>query len=107
MQIFDTILPGEKNVLTFDMADGLVAGNLLAGTPSVTVTTYEGTDPNPSAIVNGTPVLDSTSTKILVAVIPTVDYTQYLFVVSSATAQTSVMLKLQAVLPVSSANCCN
>jgi hypothetical protein len=100
VQFFDMKLPAEKAVLTFNMAPGLFGGNTLFGTPSVTVSVYQGTDPNPSALLNGAPGLDASSTMILIPVqggLPTV---QYLFEVECATQQNNVLLGLRAVLPV-------
>lgn len=102
MQYFDTIAPGEKNVLTFNMAPGLPAGATLTGTITCTVTTREGVDLNPSSILVGAPVFDGSATLILVAVAPTVDGTLYHIQVEAATTAANVSLALSALLPVSS-----
>ncbi len=102
MQYFDTIAPGEKNVLTFNMAAGLPTGVTLTGTPTVTVTVKEGTDASPSGILNGVAALDGTSTLVRVPVAPTVDGVQYLVRASCATTQSTILLSLAATLPVSS-----
>ena len=100
MQFFDTKLPAEKAVLTFNMAAGLIAGNVLVGPPTVAISVYQGTDPNPTAVLNGAPGLDGTGTMILVPVQGGVATTQYLFEVECTTLQTTILLGLRAVLPV-------
>jgi hypothetical protein len=102
MQFFDTILPGEKNVLTFNFSAGLTNGNQISGIPTVVVTTYSGSDHSPSAILNGAAQVDSTGTLVLQPVAPNVNLNQYLVVVTCATNQADVTLILQGVLPVSS-----
>jgi hypothetical protein len=100
MQYFDVILPGEKNVLTFNLAPALLNGNILTGTPTVTVTTYSGIDPDPTAILNGSPQLDSTNTQVLVPVAPTVNGVQYLIDVFVDTQLPTVLPGIQGILPV-------
>ena len=102
IEYFEPVLPGEKNVLTFNMAPGLLNGNTLTGTPTITVTTYSGTDPDPSAILNGAAQIDSTNTKVLVPFYAQVDHTQYLVKASCATEQSTISLETQGILPVSS-----
>jgi hypothetical protein len=99
MDFFDNLGASEKNTLTFNFAAGLLGVNILVA-PTVTVTVYEGTDPNPSAILNGTPGLDSTKTLVLVPVAPTVPDTQYQIKVVCTTQFTNVVLEKTAVLPV-------
>lgn len=98
----EPIIPGEANVLTFNFAPGLKNGNLLTETPIVTVTTYAGTDPDPSAILVGDPQIDDTRTLVLQAFAANVDMTQYLFLAKCPTEQSTVLLEAQGVLPVSS-----
>ena len=100
MQFFDTKLPAEKAVLTFNMSAGLTGGNTLLGTPTVAVSVYQGTDPNPSAVLAGAPGLDATSTMILIPVQGGLATTQYLFEVECTTAISTVLLGLRAVLPI-------
>ncbi len=105
-QFFDRMVAGEKNTLTFNMSAGLLSGNLLTGTPTVAVSVYEGTDSNPSGILNGSAALDSTSTLVLVPVAPTsVTATlpiQYVITVTCATVQAAVVLILKGILTVDS-----
>lgn len=103
MQTFDTILPGEKNVLAFNCATGLANGNLLNGTPTATVTVHAGNeDASPQTILNGSGQLDSTKTKILIPIFPQVDGVIYKIIAGCATNDSNVYLKCPALLPVSS-----
>jgi hypothetical protein len=102
MQYFDRKLPAEKNILTFNMAAGLNNGNLLSGTPVVTISVALGTDPSPGAVLNGSPSLDSTSTMILQGVQGGVAGCEYLLEAECATTLAAVALGLQGILPVSS-----
>lgn len=103
LQYFDNIAPGAKNFLTFNFAAGLTAGNLLSGTPTVSVTVLSGTDPNPAAILNGAPMIDSTSKLVLVPVAPAVDNVTYLLNVVCPTVNTDIVLPISWGLPVYSA----
>ena len=100
MQYFDKKLPAEKTVLTFNMAAGLLNGNLLSGVPTVAVSVYSGVDASPGAVLNGAAGLDSTSTLILVPVQGGLNGVEYLFEVECGTSLTTTLLGLQAVLPV-------
>ena len=100
MQFFDSKLPAEKAILTFNMAPGLFSGNLLLGPPTVAISVYQGTDPNPSAVLGGAPGLDPTNTMVLVAVQGGIATVQYLFEVECTTNVSTILLGLRAVLPV-------
>ncbi len=100
LQYFSPRQAGEKNVLTFAFANGLSAGNTLAGTPTVSVSTYIGTDTNPTSILNGPAVLDSTATMVLVPVAVSLAQQQYLISVQCGTGNPGITLVLPAVLPV-------
>jgi hypothetical protein len=102
VQYFDTIVPGEKNVLTFNLSAGLTNGNLLQGTPTVDVIVYSGTDADPSGILNGSPQIDTTKTLILVPVAPGVDQVIYQITAFCGTANPDILLGLPARLPVNS-----
>lgn len=102
LQYFTPWIPGEKNVLSFNLSAGLPAGVTLTGTPAVTASTYIGTDTNPSAILNGSASLDSTSTIVLVPAAVVNDQNQYLISVICGTTNPDIVLGLAAVLPVNS-----
>jgi hypothetical protein len=82
------------------MAPGLTDGNLLTGTPTVTVTVYSGTDPSPMAILNGAATRDATNTQVLVPVAPTIDNMVYQIMVLCATSNLDITLELPWLLPV-------
>jgi hypothetical protein len=56
--------PEEAVVLTFDFGPDL-AGDTISPPPVVSVTTYAGTDADPSAILSGAAQLDVAQTKVL------------------------------------------
>lgn len=100
MQVFSNKLPEEAVVLTFNFSPDL--GSLtLTGTPTITVSVAQGSDPTPSAILNGTPQMDSTQTQWLVPVKAGIGGVSYLIAVLTNTTQTDTILELQAILPVS------
>jgi len=94
--------PAEKVVLTFDFSLGLTADETLLGTPTATASVMIGRDPTPSAIFNGSPVLDGTSKWVYVPVQSGNDGCDYLIKVVCATTNESKVLALSAVLPVRS-----
>ncbi len=99
-QFFDRMVIGEKNTLTFNFSAGLV-GAILVGVPVVTVSVFDGTDPSPSSILNGSAALDSTATLALVPVAPTaVSDIQYLISVACATSISTLKLILRGILTV-------
>ena len=98
----DTKDPVEMLVLSFDFSGGLGAGETLSGTPTVTASVLMGRDAAPTAIFNGPPVIDGTSTMVFVPVQAGVDGCDYLLKVISATSNASKVLALSAVLPVRS-----
>lgn len=100
MQTFPNKLPGESIVLTFNFAPDLGALTL-TGTPTITVTVAAGTDPNPNAILNGTPQLNSTSTAWLVPATGGVEGVTYVIGVVAPTTSATTVLEIQAALLVS------
>jgi hypothetical protein len=100
MQYFDKKLPGEEWVLTFNMAPGLPSGVTLTGTPAVTVSTYNGTDPNPTALLNGPAQIDATATQVLVPVTGGLNQNDYLFTAFCPTTSGAILPGLEGVLPV-------
>lgn len=99
-QYFNTMEPGEANVLTFNFSADLLNGNELSGNPTITISTYLGTDSNPTAIQNGSAGFDTTSTMVLVPVLVSLAPVDYLITVSCATQDSSVILVLPGILPV-------
>jgi hypothetical protein len=100
LQYFNNLPPGAKNILTFNFALGLTGGNLLSGVPTVQVAVLRGTDPNPAAILNGAPAIDSTHTLVFVPVAPEVDDVSYVITVFCPTNNAEVVLDLAWALPV-------
>lgn len=101
LQKFRPKLPSEEQVLTFNMSAALTGGNLLVGTPTVvSVTSVRGDDPTPTAILNGPPALDSTSTLILVPVKGGIPNSSYIIEVNCASQQPPVQPSLAAILPI-------
>lgn len=98
---FDTKLPAEKVVLTFDFTPDLLAGETLTGSPTiVSVNVSLGADGNPTAIENGAPTLDTTSKKVLMPVQAGLDGCDYDITVSCATSNALKVLELLGTLPV-------
>jgi hypothetical protein len=104
MQYFRNFVPGEKNILTFDMSDGLKNGNLLQGMPTVQITVYSGTDPNPNEILNGEPEIDSTQTLVLVPIAVEIDQVIYQITAFCGTSNSEILLGYPGRLPVNSNN---
>ena len=100
-QVFPNKLPAEEIILTFNFAPGLPTGITLTGTPAVTVTVASGTDPDPSALLNGSAGFDSTSTLVLQPITGGLNGVSYLFDVQVATTYSDIKLELQGILPVS------
>lgn len=100
MQTFNVKAPGEKVALTYMMANGLATGETLTTPITIAVTTLYGSDPNPSAILNGGPGLDSTSTQVIVPVQGGLDHTIYEVTVTVPTTNPKKTLVLSASLPV-------
>ena len=65
----------------FDFSQDLQAGETITGVVSVTVTTVDGTDPTPSAILGGAAAVDSTGTKVSVPLVGGLDKVDYKIVV--------------------------
>jgi hypothetical protein len=101
MEIFSPKLPEESIVLTFNFAPDL--GSLtLSGTPTITASVATGSDPNPSAILNGSPQMDSTQTQWFVPVTGGVNGTSYVIAVVAPTASSTTVLEIRATILVSS-----
>lgn len=101
MQQFNVKDPTENVMLTFNFAPDLPTGTILFGTPTVTVSVVQGTDPSPNAILNGRAGFDSTTTQVVVPVTGGVSGTFYEVAVSCATNNSNLLLTLAGVLPVS------
>lgn len=97
---FDEIEPGEAWPLTFDFASEFAPGETLVSIVSVAITCIVGTDLAPSGILNGTPALDATSTKVVVPVKPFIAGNDYRIVVATTTTNTVKAPILVGVLPV-------
>ena len=100
MQRFDIKDPAESVQLTFNMQPGLAATETLAGSPTVNINVIEGTDANPSLLLNGVPGFDSTSTQVIQPVTGGTNGCEYQFVVTCGTTNVKKVLTLVAALPV-------
>lgn len=98
MQVFDDIIAGEKNVLTFDFGPGLANSNTLTGSISVEVSTMLGTDADPDAILNGPAQFDVSNTMVLVPVAPALGGVRYVLLVTVFTVSPVIELKLRGLL---------
>jgi hypothetical protein len=94
--------PSESVVLTFDFSAELATGETLTGIGTTTVSVFLGTDSTPASLLNGTPSVDVTGTKVLVPVKgrPTdgVDYDVALTAVP--TSNVKKVLAMGCILPV-------
>jgi hypothetical protein len=96
----DTIVPGEKRVLTFDFSSDLAVAETLSGTPTITVSCILGSDTNPSALLNGSSSLDITNKLVLVPVQPSVVDCDYTIKVVITTSDALKVLALIGVLKI-------
>lgn len=98
---FDTKLPSESVVLTFDATPDLLTSETLTGTPTiVSIVTSLGTDNSPTAIENGAATLDPTAKKVLVPVQAGLDLCDYDITVKCNTSNPAKVWGLLATLPV-------
>jgi hypothetical protein len=49
--------PAEQIAVTFDFSAGIIGGETITGTPSVTASATGGSDTSPSAILSGAPLV--------------------------------------------------
>lgn len=90
--------PSESVVITFDFTLALNSGETLASVVSVTPTVTLGTDPAPTAVLNGTAAI-SGGTSIQQPVHAGIDATNY-FLKAIASTSAGRVLALSATLPV-------
>lgn len=103
MMTFPPIDPDAERVLTFDFTNDLLDGEVLAGGPVLqSLTCTAGSDPNPSAILNGPIAYDTTGTMILqpVANMALLNGNDYEFEVLSLTSFGDKRVVLRALLQV-------
>jgi hypothetical protein len=99
-RFLDTKHPDEKLILTFDFTNGLAAGELLSGVPTVAIAVASGVDPSPASMANGSASIDGTGLKVLVPVQAGLDTVDYLFTVDCPTTNPLKLLTLPAILSV-------
>jgi hypothetical protein len=92
--------PNESAMLTFNLANLLIAGERLIGIPIITVSTVYGGDQNPMALLNGGPQFDATGTGLLVPVAGGVDQNDYAFQIECMTTNAEKILARPGLLPV-------
>lgn len=97
---FDIKDPGESRTLTFDLSLDLAAGETLVSVTGTTVTVVSGTDPSPTAILNGAASIDSSQTKALVPVKGGLDEVDYDVKVTVTTTNSTKVLVGAGILPV-------
>lgn len=68
-----------------------ITGDTLTGTPTVTVSVMAGSDPNPKAILIGSPTLSATKTQVIQRVSGGVPGTAYILSFQCGTAQGNVV----------------
>lgn len=85
------------------MASNLPTGVTLQGSPNITVTVLEGTDPSPNSILNGGSSIDSTLTIALQPVFGGVSGCLYEVKATCNTTQSTLVLVLAGALPVRNA----
>lgn len=102
MQQFNVKDPAESVMLTFNLAPDLTSGEVLSGTPTVTVSVVQGVDTNPQAIVTGLAGFDSTQSQVVVPVSGGLSGVFYELQVTCATSNFQKRLSLAGVLPVRS-----
>ena len=100
IRVFEDKDPSEKVKLAFDFTIDLPAGVTLTGTPVVNVTTVDGIDASPTAILNGAAVFDVTNKKIIQPVRDGLDGVTYNVSVWCATTDAQLALELDGDLPV-------
>lgn len=100
LQRFDSKDPGETIPLLYDFTAGLATGEILTGTPTVTISVVLGTDASPNAVLVGGNIIDSTQKRVLVPVHAGLDACDYDIVVTCATNNASKILVLGCILPV-------
>lgn len=99
---FDPKGSDEKVRLCFDFAPDLLPGVTLVGTPVVTYSVGTGNDQAPSALANGTPILDGTKTIAIVPVQGGIGGCAYSIHAWCATTDPLVALSLTGILSVQS-----
>lgn len=98
---FDTLEPSsEAYPLTFDFTPDLNAGETVIGITSVAISVVYGTDPSPSAILNGAAAIDVTGKKVIQGVKNAVVNTDYQLIVTVTTTNVLKNPVLVGVLPV-------
>ena len=100
MQTFNVKDPAESVPLTFNMSAGLVPGEVLVSTPIVSVFVSEGSDPNPTNILNGGPAFDVSLTRLIQPVFGGINGCEYQIVVTCPTSNPIKTLTLVGILPV-------
>jgi hypothetical protein len=100
MQTFDVKDPTESWPLTFNFAPDLAAGETLTGTPSITVTVLQGTDPSPQAILNGPAAFDQTLTMVIQPSIGGLNGVDYQLIMTVPTTNPAKVLTLRGRLPI-------
>lgn len=67
--------PAEQIAVTFEFAAGLIAGESITGTPTVTASATGGSDTSPAAILSGSPLVSGS--QVMQTIIGGVDGSTY------------------------------
>ena len=97
--LFSAKEPGETVTLTFDFTAALGTGELLAGIQSVAISTLVGTDPAPSAVIDGMAIIAQAGTAAQQMVQGGIAGCSYLIDMTVITSAGQVLI-LSATLPV-------
>lgn len=90
----------EKVPLTFDFTQDLPSGVTLTGTPTIGVSVSNGTDSNPTGILNGAAGFNSGSTQVIQPVQGGVNGVDYSITCTCPTTQSNLTLSLVGLLSV-------
>ncbi len=90
----------EKVPLTFDFTQDLPSGVTLTGTPTIGVSVSNGTDSNPTGILNGAAGFNSGSTQVIQPVQGGVNGADYSITCTCPTTQSNLTLSLVGLLSV-------
>lgn len=74
-QTLDEKDPAEQIAVTFDFSAGIIGGETISGTPTVTASATGGSDTSPSAILSGTPLVSGS--QVMQTIVGGVDGSTY------------------------------
>lgn len=90
----------EKLVLVFNFSNGLAAGEILVGAPTVLISVARGQDTTPNAVFNGACEIDASLKMVLQPIQGGIKGAEYLFRVVAPTSNGLKVLAIEAILAV-------